>query len=586
MLPDVAKAAEESVSEQILTWGGNAEAQQPYVKKHNVWGARHDVDQLITSEGWRQLRAWCASRGVVATAYEKEYGPYKRLVQHASYYFVSPASGLTNCPLSMTDGAAKLLGPLLPDLPADHPFHDVYKRLIAREDAWTSGQWMTERPGGSDVQNSETWAKYAPLSQKTGNCGRIDEGDYLVSGFKFFSSATDANVSVMLAKTESGKLSAFIAPLTKTVTGDDGKPKTVTNGVRIHRLKQKLGTKQLPTAELELNEMRAHLVGPLDQGVKTIAAILNITRLHALVGSTSGWRRCMNIAKAFAKSRVSWGVPLWLLPLHLRTLAEMELKLRACMQLSFFTVALMSFTENGFPATGAKAHRVPLPKEGQEAEVVLRTMTALGKGVTCKLATSGIQECMEAMGGVGYMDEPEEPSNVARAFRDIAVNCIWEGTTNVLSSELVRNLQKGSNAAVFEGWLVRAIGGIKDAEMQTKLQASLGKVRTALQGSPLEALGDGRRIMFSLAWVIMGMLLTSDAERDGDAMAQEVARRWVLDGEAGMGDWLLPGVGRPSSERAGAGESRAQQDCLLVWGVELPDISGASSNRMLTRAKM
>ena len=104
----------------------------------------------------------------------------------------------------MSDGAAKVLSEFLPGLPPAHPFHEVYNRLIARTDNWTSGQWMTERAGGSDVQNTETWATYSPLPQKTGLQGRLDEGDYLISGFKFFSSATDAEITILLAKTETG----------------------------------------------------------------------------------------------------------------------------------------------------------------------------------------------------------------------------------------------------------------------------------------------------------------------------------------------------------------------------------------------
>src|SRR5699024_2029388 len=151
------------------------------------------------------------------------------------------------------------------------------------------------------VHNTETYATYAPPSPQTGHDRRLDEGDYLISGFKFFSSATDAEITILLAKTDSGRLSAFLAPLTKTVLDDNGSPKTTTNGIRIHRLKTKLGTKQLPTAELELKNVRAHLVGPLDRGVSTISHILNVTRAHACVGSVAGWRRCLSIAKAFAR---------------------------------------------------------------------------------------------------------------------------------------------------------------------------------------------------------------------------------------------------------------------------------------------
>lgn len=453
----------------------------------------------------------------------------------------------------MTDGAAKLLTKILPNVSADHPFHEVYNRLIDRDQYWTSGQWMTERPGGSDVQKSETWATYSPLANKSGQ--RLDQGDYLISGFKFFSSATDADVTVMLAKTSSGKLSAFLAPLTKV--DDDGK--VVSNGIRIHRLKQKLGTKQLPTAELELKDVRAHLVGPVDRGVKTIADILNITRAHAFMGSCSGWRRCISMAKAFAKSRETFGMPLWLLPLHLRTLAEMELKLRSCLHMSFFTVSLLSFSENGLPQSTSAS--LPLPTSDQ-LTVVLRTLTATTKAVSSKTATAGIQECMEAMGGVGYIDDPDEPENVARALRDINVNAIWEGTTNLLSNEVIGNLLRGNHLELFSEWLDKAIAGVTP-EFKEPLRKAWQVVRDAIaQG--LGALNNGRRIMFSLAWVVSGLLFAADAQRDGDQVSVELARRWFSEG----GDWLLPGV--EAARVARVETDRVNWDCRIVWGVELP----------------
>lgn len=477
----------------------------------------------------------------------------------------------------MSDGAAKLLLGILPTLPPSHPFQDVYRHLTSRTDNWTSGQWMTERAGGSDVQNTETWARLAPLPGGTSGHARLYEGDYLVSGFKFFSSATDADIAILLAKTESGKLSAFLAPLTKTATGADGKQRTVTNGVRIHRLKSKLGTKQLPTAEVELRDVRAHLVGPLDHGVKTISHILNVTRAHAFVGSVAGWRRCLSIAKSFARARSAWGVPLWRLPLHLRTLAEMELKLRGSLHLAFFTIALMSFTENGFPAAGVEARLPPLPAEGAEAQVALRTLTATSKAVIAKNASSGIQECMEAMGGVGYMDEPDEPQNIARALRDVNVNTIWEGTTNVLSSEVVRHLVKDDHLEFLGNWLRRSIGKIEGQELRSTLQSSWlslhGRLSTGGDGEA-DLLGNGRRIMFSLAWIVTGLLLATDAQRDGSEVAMEAARRWVLDGEGGVGEWLLPEIGGVSASAVFAkGRERVRQDFELVWGMAPPELS-------------
>ena len=465
----------------------------------------------------------------------------------------------------MSDGAAKVLSEFLPGLTPAHPFHEVYNRLIARTDNWTSGQWMTERAGGSDVQNTETWATYSPLPQKTGLQGRLDEGDYLISGFKFFSSATDAEITILLAKTETGKLSAFLAPLTKTIIDSNGQPKVVTNGIRIHRLKIKLGTKQLPTAEIELKDVRAHLVGSLDRGVSTISHILNVTRAHACMGSAAGWRRCLSIAKNFARGRSVWGTRLGELPLHLRTLAEMELKLRGSTHLVFFTIALMSFDENGFPGVV----NAPLPKEGAEARVVLRTPTATSKAVITKTASRGIQECMEALGGVGYIDDPDDPENIARAFRDSNVNSIWEGTTNVLSSEVVRNLLNNDHAEVFNGWVNRAIQSIMDEGLRDALDNSSSNLHCRLMSGKgnVDLLGDGRHIMFSLAWVVIGLLLAIDAQRDNDQMATELARRWVLNGESGMGEWLLPDVGGVSAQALfHEGKERARWDYLIVWG--------------------
>lgn len=51
-------------------------------------------------------------------------------------------------PVSMTSGAARLLSQQLANVDIGHPFHEVYTRLIARDENWISSQWMTERTGG------------------------------------------------------------------------------------------------------------------------------------------------------------------------------------------------------------------------------------------------------------------------------------------------------------------------------------------------------------------------------------------------------------------------------------------------------
>lgn len=301
----------------------------------------------------------------------------------------------------MTSGASRLVWHQLSSVPSDHSFHELFARLTARENNWISAQWMTERAGGSDVRNTETIATHAPLSSKAGRFGRIDEGDYLLSGFKFFSSATDCNVAFLLAKeSDDGQLSLFAAPTRRTAPDTDGKSKEETNGIRIHRLKNKFGTKELPTAEIELKDTRAHRVGPKGRGVATIALLLNVTRTHNFVTALSCLRRSIDITKNFSQVRRTIDQPLWTFPMHLRVLSQLEVKHRGLLHLAFFTTSLLSFADNGFPTS---ANNLPLTRPGEETKVVLRALTATSKAVICKTSTLAFQDCQEGLGGVGYM---------------------------------------------------------------------------------------------------------------------------------------------------------------------------------------
>ena len=179
------------------------------------------------------------------------------------------------------------------------------------------------------------------------------------------------------------------------------------------------------------------------------------------MGSMVGWCCCLSIAKNFLQEQSVWGVQLRELPLHLSTLVEMELKLQTLMHLVLFTIALMSFTENGFPVVAD----LLLPKEGVEVSVVICTLTATSRAVIMKTASREIQECMEALGGVGYNDDPDKPEKIAHALQDLNINSVWEGTTNVLSSKFVQNLLNNDHVEVFSGWVNHAIHSIRSEEL-------------------------------------------------------------------------------------------------------------------------
>ncbi|KAL4945257.1 hypothetical protein BDV06DRAFT_231421 [Aspergillus oleicola] len=594
--PHLTLIGDEAISAQIKEWSGDAERNQPYVKGYNVWGERYNVDKLVTGEGWKRLKGWSAGHGVVALGYEETYGKERRLAQYAVNYLTSPSSGLTSCPMSMTDGAALVLSTEIKkhNLPSTHPFVITLNHFLSRDsnDAWTSGQWMTERAGGSDVQNSETWAVHSPLQYTKGRDG-VDEGGYLVSGFKFFSSATDADVAILLAKTEpGGGLSTFLAPLRMATTPTSTTPsalshlprtearKEVTNGIRIHRLKTKLGTKELPTAELSLTNTRAHLIGPLNKGIQTIAPLLNITRTHTFIGCLASWRRALDIAKAFAKSRKTVGVELAFIPMHLRLLVDLEGRHRAAMELSFFTVAIMNIVENGSVSNANDPELSHLPKPGKEATTLFRILTALTKAVVSKMSILAIQECQEALGGVGYMDEPDEPEfNISRILRNTLVNSIWEGTTNVLCSEVVRFLAKSGNLGVFGGWVERVLG-LLSGEAAKVLRNAWKAFKARLESlDPSILLADGRRAVFTLAWILSGILLALDAQRDGDPVTGEIARRWTQ-GELGVGDtlWRDIAYSRTTGEIS---DEAIRWDCRITWGVELPPGALGSGHRSM-----
>lgn len=145
-------------------------------------------------------------------------------------YLFGPDGLYVGCPISMTDGCARVL-----ELAGDKELQDKLLPLLCSRDpkvAWTAGQWMTERPGGSDVSLTETVAR--PLDPS-----RTQPGDkFILDGFKWFSSATDGNVALALARTGgpgSRGLSLFLVEL----RDDHGQ----TNGIYVHRLKKKFGTK-------------------------------------------------------------------------------------------------------------------------------------------------------------------------------------------------------------------------------------------------------------------------------------------------------------------------------------------------------
>ena len=494
----------------------------------------------------------------------------------------------------MTDGAARLLqyhlaGPGLDEVRRG-VFQNAYDHLTSRDPAyaWTSGQWMTERPGGSDVSQTETTATYAPYegsSPPTDASGAIPLGPWSISGFKWFSSATDASMAILLAKTAPNKpVSAFFAPMRRyspsptLPTGQHGGSEL--NGVRLVRLKDKMGTKSLPTAELELDGMRGWLIGQEGKGVQEMSTILTITRVHSTVAALGYLGRGLGVAKAYALVREIGAtkgrrIPLCKSPLHMRTLADMTVEYHSMMLLTFFTTYLMGLDETSSepgssketPSTKSLDALTPPP---HHIAPLLRILSSLHKSYCCKQAIPLMYGCMESLGGVGYLNNAEsEHLNLSRLFRDICVLATWEGTTDVLAADMLRALKhpSGGPASLSAlSWFLDSHGTPGRALDEWR------RIRARLEGQAQdELLADARVICFRLAELLMAALLQIDAHSDVDTTAVAVLHRFLE--KRGLSDGVL-------SQYTPVGTT-LELDTAIVFGKQnLDDIGSKSSSRL------
>lgn len=449
----------------------------------------------------------------------------------------------------MQDGATRLLQRQLakPDLDRTHRtvFQKAYDHLISRVPgyAWTSGQWMTERPGGSDVSQTETVAVYAPYPQGT-DPPLADEseglplGPWSISGFKWFSSATDSSMTVLLARTSPDKgVSAFFAPMRKynsSVMSPTGlRTGTELNGVRIVRLKDKMGTKSLPTAELELKDMRGWLIGEEGKGIQEIATILNITRVHSSIGALGYLGRGLAVAKAYTLVREIGAtrgrrIPLSKSPLHMRTLANMTTDYHAMMLFTFYTTLLLGLDEKASAASKVATNKAlaALTPPKQHVAPLLRILSSLNKAYVCKHSIPLMYGCMESLGGVGYLNNAEsEHLNLSRIFRDLCVLATWEGTTDVLSTDTLRALKhprEGPAGLEALDWFFGANKPTARAQ-----QAWMGLRAKLVEQTQDQLIVEARDICFALAEVFMASLLEIDAGFDGNRTARAIQERFL-----------------------------------------------------------
>ncbi|NWI79912.1 ACD11 dehydrogenase, partial [Dryoscopus gambensis] len=534
---------------QPLSW--ECELNPPVFQQYDAWGRR--VDQIHTCSAWRRMKEISAEEGLVAEAYERRYSEWSRLYQAVKLYLFSSSSGGFSCPLAMTDGAAKVIESL--GIPG--PLKNAFDHLTSHDPKkfWTSGQWMTERRGGSDVANgTETVAR------------KQADGTYRLYGFKWFTSAADSDVTLTLARIADaeGQVNQFcsrgLSLFFLRVRDEEGK----LNCIQVQRLKDKLGTRQMATAELWLQGARAELISAEGRGVAAISSMLNITRIHNIIGAVGFMRRMISLSRDYARKRVAFGKLLKDHPLHMQTIARMEVQVRGAFLLVMEIVRLLGLAETNLAS--------------EQDQLLLRLLIPVAKLYTGKQASAVAVEAMESFGGQGYMEDTGLPV----MLRDTLVLSLWEGTTNILSLDVLRCLTK-SQGQVMAAFLSTVQKKLELASGTEELSPGVQRTREAIGSLRqfMEATGSEQALTMELAardfsyslariytgraktgitepWNGSGALLMEHAARP-DASSTDVcaALRWC-------NQELCPVA--LESGRGSYGRGAALQDSALVFG--------------------
>jgi len=488
---------------EMLAWADDSETNPPKHVPYDPWGRR--IDFIETCEGWKNLEKVAAEEGLIAVGYERKYAEYSRIYQMALLYLYHPSSAVYSCPLAMTDGAARAIELYGDDYLRAKP----YKHLTSRDPQqfWTSGQWMTERTGGSDVSGTSTVAK------KVGD-------HYELHGTKWFTSATTSQMAMTLARIEGADAGSRGLSLFYLELRND---KDELNKIMVHRLKDKLGTKALPTAELTLQGTPARLVGGEGGGVKKIASLFNITRVYNSICSIAHMRRGLALAKDYSQRRTAFGKTIIDHALHVETLMDQYVDYAASFHIVMRAVELLGKEETG--------------KATDEESALLRLLTPVTKLFAGKKVMSVTSEVMEMFGGAGYVEDTKMP----RMLRDAQVFPIWEGTTNVLSLDVLRAIEKENAFKPFMKEIAAHLQNImKEPMAGQQLKGEVQAIEKALKDletyfhkivaagpTGLEDLqANARYFALSLGNIFAATLMTEFALHTKDLRDIETARRW------------------------------------------------------------
>ncbi|WP_096188148.1 acyl-CoA dehydrogenase family protein [Evansella halocellulosilytica] len=407
---------------------------QPRLIKYDKYG--DDQSYVWLNEGYRKTRDYAYENGVVGYIHKEipqlgRKGNY--LYSFAQGYLLSQSEPGFYCPVTLSMATAYLL-----DTYADDRLKEKYLPHVlstGEVELYEGATFLTERQGGSDVGANETKAIFKG-------------GTYKLYGEKYFASNAGAcGVATVLARTEEAPegtkgLSLFLVPWKK----EDGS----LNGLSLRRLKDKLGVRAVPSAEVMFDGAEAYLIGEKEQGFYYMMEALNLSRICNAVASVGIMRRAYNESWQYVHKRDAFGKKLIDYPMIQDTLVKMLVKQEVETNSVFELGHLFDKWAKGLSSN--------------LDEGLLRLHIALLKAETAEKAIHFSQEAIEIHGGNGYIEDFVTP----RLLRDAQVLTVWEGTANILGLEVMRLFNKYNIDEVFVNDLIYKLNQISEEASEEK----------------------------------------------------------------------------------------------------------------------
>ena len=390
---------------EFIRLGFQANEHLPRLRTHDNHG--HRVDKVEYHPAYHELMSVAIQHGLHSLPWTAAR-PGAHVARAAMNYLQSQVEAGHGCPLTMTFAAMPTLRKQ-PDLAATWETLATAREYDKRNIPFTEkrgvtlGMAMTEKQGGSDVRANATVAK--PL--KSGGPGE----QYLLTGHKYFVSAPMSDGFLVLAQAPGG-LSCFLVPRWT--------PDGVKNPLELQQLKRKMGNVSNASAEVELRDAFAWLIGEEGRGVANILEMVALTRFDCMVASAAGMRQAVAQVSHHARYRKVFGRTLDQQPLMQNVLTDLILESEAAVALSMRAARALDM----------------LSEERESA--LFRLLAPIGKYWICKRAPAHAYEAMECIGGSGAIEECVMP----RLYREAPINAIWEGSGNIQCLDLFRAIRR------------------------------------------------------------------------------------------------------------------------------------------------